>query len=41
LELFLTPLQFVFCFVICPSVSCCSFHVFEVTLGNKTLKIKN
>ena len=30
LVLFLTPLQFVICFVICPSVSCCSSHVFHL-----------
>ena len=30
LVLFLTPLQFVHVFLICPSVSCCSSHVFHL-----------
>ena len=30
LVLFLTPLQFMHCFVICPSVSCCSSRVFRL-----------
>jgi len=30
LVLFLTPLQFAICFVICPSVSCCCSNVFHL-----------
>jgi len=30
LVLFLIPLQIVHLFVICPSVSCCSYHVFHL-----------